>query len=103
MAAPLETEKPRGIAALFGGSPQQVLRAFDIAWPAVLESVFVALAGLIDSLMVSTLGAAAVASVGLTTQPKFIALSLFIALNVSVSALVAAARARRTGTAPTRC
>ena len=89
MAAPLETEKPRGIAALFGGSPQQVLRAFDIAWPAVLESVFVALAGLIDSLMVSTLGAAAVASVGLTTQPKFIALSLFIALNVSVSALVA--------------
>ena len=85
----METEKPRGIAALFGGSPQQVLRAFDIAWPAVLESVFVALAGLIDSLMVSTLGAAAVASVGLTTQPKFIALSLFIALNVSVSALVA--------------
>lgn len=87
--APLETEKPRGIAALFGGSPQQVLCAFDIAWPAVMESVFVALAGLIDSLMVSTLGAAAVASVGLTTQPKFIALSLFIALNVSVSALVA--------------
>ena len=85
----METEKPRGIAALFGGSPQQVLCAFDIAWPAVLESVFVALAGLIDSLMVSTLGAAAVASVGLTTQPKFIALSLFIALNVSVSALVA--------------
>ena len=58
----METEKPRGIAALFGGSPQQVLCAFDIAWPAVLESVFVALAGLIDSLMVSTLGAAAVAA-----------------------------------------
>ena len=79
----------RHCRALFGGSPQQVLCAFDIAWPAVMESVFVALAGLIDSLMVSTLGAAAVASVGLTTQPKFIALSLFIALNVSVSALVA--------------
>ena len=66
----METEKPRGIAALFGGSPQQVLCAFDIAWPAVLESVFVALAGLIDSLMVSTLGAAAVAEDSIGQQDK---------------------------------
>lgn len=62
---------------------------FQMAWPSVLESFFVALAGLIDSFMVSSLGSYAVAAVGLTTNPKFIGLALFIATNVSVSALVA--------------
>lgn len=61
----------------------------DMAWPAIVESFFVAFAGLVDSLMVSSLGSYAVASVGLTTQPKFIGLSLFFALNVAISALVA--------------
>ena len=64
----------------------------DMAWPAILESFFVAFAGLIDSLMVSSLGAYAVAAVGLTTQPKFLGLSLFFATNVAVSALVARRR-----------
>ncbi len=61
----------------------------SMAWPAIVESFFVAFAGLVDSYMVSSLGANAVAAVGLTTQPKFIALALFFALNISVSALVA--------------
>ncbi len=66
-----------------------VKKVIHIAWPAVLESFFTAFVGLVDSFMVSSLGAAAVASVGLTTQPKFIGLSLFFAANVAVSALVA--------------
>lgn len=61
----------------------------QMAWPAVCESFFVALAGMVDSLMVSSLGASAVAAVGLTTQPKFMGFALFFAMNVSVSALVA--------------
>ncbi len=64
----------------------------SMAWPAILESFFVAFAGLVDSLMVSSLGPYAVAAVGLTTQPKFLGLSLFIAMNVSLSALVARRR-----------
>ncbi|MCR5256379.1 MAG: MATE family efflux transporter [Acetatifactor sp.] len=60
-----------------------------MAWPAVLESFFIAFAGLVDSYMVSSLGSTAVASVGLTTQPKFMGFSMFFALNVAVSALVA--------------
>ena len=60
-----------------------------MAWPAILESFFTAFAGLVDSFMVSTMGAYSVAAVGLTTQPKFIGLSLFFATNVSISALVA--------------
>lgn len=63
-----------------------------MAWPAVCESFFVALAGLIDSLMVSSIGSYAVAAVGLTAQPKFMGLALFLAINVSVSALVARRR-----------
>ncbi len=55
----------------------------------MLESFFAAFAGLVDSLMVSSLGSYAVAAVGLTTQPKFLGLSLFIASNVAISALVA--------------
>ena len=61
----------------------------EMAWPAVIESFFVAFAGLVDSLMVSRMGSYAVAAVGLTTQPKFMGLSMFFAINVSVSALVA--------------
>ena len=64
----------------------------SMAWPAILESFFVAFAGMVDSYMVSTLGSHAVAAVGLTTQPKFVGLSLFIAMNVSISALVARRR-----------
>ena len=60
-----------------------------MAWPSVLESFFVALIGMVDSLMVSRVGAHAVAAVGLTTQPKFIGLAAFTAANVAVSALVA--------------
>lgn len=60
-----------------------------MAWPAVLESFFVAFAGMVDSLMVSSIGTYAVAAVGLTTQPKYVALAMFLAMNVAVSAIVA--------------
>ena len=56
----------------------------NMAWPSIIESFFVAFAGLIDSLMVSSLGSYAVAAIGLTTQPKFMGLSLFFAVNVCV-------------------
>lgn len=73
----------------FNYSKENIMKTLDIAWPAMLESFFTAFAGLVDSLMVSSLGAYAVAAVGLTTQPKFVGLSLFVAANVSISALVA--------------
>lgn len=63
-----------------------------MAWPAVCESFFVSLAGMVDTYMVSSMGANAVAAVGLTTQPKFMGMSVFIAMNVAISALVARRR-----------
>ena len=64
-------------------------KALSVAWPAMAESFFVALAGMIDTMMVSALGPSAVAAVGLTNQPKFIGLTIFFGINVAVSALVA--------------
>lgn len=64
-------------------------RALSVAWPAMAESFFVVLAGMIDTMMVSALGPYAVSAVGLTVQPKFIGLTLFFGINVAVSALVA--------------
>ena len=70
-------------------SKSLIFETIKLAWPAILESFFVALAGLIDSYMVSSLGSSAVAAVGLTTQPKFVGLAMFFAVNTAVSALVA--------------
>ena len=74
---------------MFRYNRDDVRKTLNMAWPAILESFFTAFAGLVDSLMVSSLGSYAVAAVGLTTQPKFLGLSLFVAANVSISALVA--------------
>ena len=71
---------------------ENVHSAIGMAWPAIVESFFTAFAGLVDSLMVSSLGSYAVAAVGLTTQPKFVGMSVFFAVNVSISALVARRR-----------
>lgn len=70
-------------------SKNTIRSTLNMALPAIIESFFVAFAGLVDSFMVSSLGSNTVAAVGLTTQPKFMGLSVFIALNVALSALIA--------------
>lgn len=70
-------------------SKEHIGETLKMAWPSIVESFFVAAAGLIDSYMVSSMGSYAVAAVGLTTQPKFMGLALFFAVNTAVSALVA--------------
>lgn len=71
-------------------SEKQIIKdTLNVAWPSVLESFFICLAGVVDTIMVGTLGSYAIAAVGLTTQPKFMGLALFISLNVAVSAIVA--------------
>ncbi len=62
---------------------------FDITWPSVLESVLVALAGMVDTYMVSSLGKAAVSSIGVTNQPKFFMYTAFFATGTVISLLVA--------------
>ncbi|HCS75226.1 MAG TPA: MATE family efflux transporter [Clostridiales bacterium] len=60
-----------------------------IAWPSFLEMTLTQLASMVDMMMVGQLGSWAISSVGLTTQPKFLLMLMFMAMNVGATALVA--------------
>ena len=61
-----------------------------IALPSIIEMVLMSLIGSVDTMMVGNeLGAEALSSVGLPTQPRMVILCLFFALNVGVTAIVA--------------
>lgn len=60
-----------------------------IAGPSVAEMVLMSLIGSFDVMMVGGLGPEAIAAVGLAGQPRMLLLSLFFALNVGVTAIVA--------------
>ncbi len=62
---------------------------FDMAWPSVTESVLISLAGMVDTYMVSSLGKKAVAAIGVTNQPKYFVFTVFFAINVAISTLIA--------------
>ncbi len=64
-------------------------RIVQLAWPAVFEQILVTLFGMVDMMMVGGVGPAAIAAIGLTNQPLFLALAAFMALNVGTTALVA--------------
>lgn len=63
-----------------------------IALPSVVEMVLLSLVSSVDTIMVGTLGPAAIAAVGLTGQPRMLMLSIFFALNIGVTAVVARRR-----------
>ena len=60
-----------------------------IAWPSFVELTLTQLASMADMMMVGQLGAYAISGVGLTNQPKFLLMTMFIAMNVGSTALVA--------------
>ncbi len=64
-------------------------RIVTIAWPSAVELFLTSLASMVDMMMVGQLGAWAISSVGLTTQPKFVLQAVFLALNSGATALVA--------------
>jgi len=67
---------------------QQVNR---LAWPAMAEMLLMTFTHMVDMIMVGQLGPAAIAAVGLSTQPMFLLLGLFQALASGSTALVARA------------
>ncbi|MGI6148051.1 MAG: MATE family efflux transporter [Limnochordia bacterium] len=60
-----------------------------IAWPSLVELTLTQLTSMVDLMMVGGLGPVAIAAVGLTTQPKFLLMTMFMAMNVGATALVA--------------
>ena len=77
--------------------------AIDMAWPSAIESVLVGLVSSIDTMMVGSLGASAIAAVGITNQPKFILLAAIFSLNVGVTAIVARRRGEKDREGANRC
>ena len=71
-------------------SQREIYKAVStIAMPSMAEMVLMSLIGTVDLMRVGSLGSSAIASVGLTSQPRMIMLSMFMALNVGVTAIVA--------------
>jgi len=60
-----------------------------ISLPAIAESLFVVLTMIVDTKMVADLGVEAISAVAVTNQPSFFIFSIFFALNITVSALIA--------------
>lgn len=68
-----------------------------IAWPSFVELLLTQLASMVDLMMVGSMGGTAnpeigvnaLSAVGLTTQPKFLLMGAFIAMNTGITALVA--------------
>ena len=60
-----------------------------IAGPSFVELTLTQLTSMADLMMVGQLGAWAITAVGLTTQPKFLMMTMFMAMNVGATALVA--------------
>lgn len=70
-------------------SAQAYRDVWHIAGPSVLEMVAQSLISSADTMMVGTLGSAAIAAVGLTNQPRMLMLAIFFAMNTGVTAIVA--------------
>ena len=77
---------------LKGITKQTVTDTLSMAWPSVLEFVFLQLISMIDSVMVAGLGKSAVAAIGLTNQAMFIRLIPTTAGNIALAAMVARRR-----------
>lgn len=73
-----------------------------IAWPSFIELLLTQLVSMVDLMMVGSMGGEAnpemgvqaLSAVGLTTQPKFLLMTAFIAMNTGVTALVARHKGR---------
>lgn len=64
-------------------------RIVSLAWPAIVENLLHSMVGIVDTAMVGRLGAAALAATGLGNQISMLGLTVFSALSIGSTALVA--------------
>lgn len=84
--------KPLGEIAPVG---HLLKNTIHMAWPSVVESLLISSVIIINMMMVATLGSEAIAAVGLTAQPRLMALAIFISMSIALSAIVARRRGQR--------
>lgn len=71
------------------GSGQRRKLIIALTWPTLAENLLTSVMSMADMIMVGALGAYALSAVGLVTQPKFIMMAAFMAMNIGTTALVA--------------
>ena len=71
------------------GTKQTYGGLWKLAAPSVAELVLTSLIGMVDTQMVSGLGDSAIAAVALVAQPRMLVLSIFMAMNVGLTATLA--------------
>ncbi|MCL2056393.1 MAG: MATE family efflux transporter [Oscillospiraceae bacterium] len=74
------------------GAKEAFSTGFGVAYPAIVETFFIALIHMVNTIMVSIMGAGAIAAVGIVGQPLFIVQTLVFSLNASVTAIAARRR-----------
>ena len=91
-----DVEPPSKQIDIEADSPGQKRKLIiSLTWPALAENILTAFMSMADMIMVSGLGAYAISAVGLCTQPKFIMMAAFMAMNVGTTALVARCKGAR--------
>lgn len=95
LLSPKYMVKPQQICGEIAPGRDIYRRTLQMAWPAAIESILVALVGAVDTMMVGGIGAEAIAAVGITNQPKLILMALIMSLNIGVTAVVARRRGEK--------
>ena len=72
-----------------GSAGQKRKLIISLTWPALAENVFMSTISMVAMIMVGDLGSYAISAVGLITQPRFLLMAAFIAMNTGTTALVA--------------
>ncbi|HAH97370.1 MAG TPA: hypothetical protein DCL69_10820, partial [Firmicutes bacterium] len=77
MAVPQGTLGPHGPQGQHGELAIKEARknVIHLAWPAVFEQLLIQLFSMVDMMMVGGVGPAAIAAIGLTNQPVFLAMA----------------------------
>lgn len=78
-------------------------QTLSIAWPSTVEGALMSIIGSIDTMMVGTLGAASIAAVGLTSQPRMIMLVLAQSLCIGTTAICARRKGAHDQTGANQC
>ncbi|MCU6795976.1 MATE family efflux transporter [Paenibacillus sp. WQ 127069] len=83
---------PQVLLKLETGGKKEIRKVIlQLAGPSLVENMMMNLLQMIVMIMVGHVGAEAVTAVGLTNQPVFFALAIFMALNIGTTAIIARA------------
>lgn len=77
------------LAQMLAADPVRDKRIILLAWPVMAEMFLQTLTQMVDMAMVGRLGRAAIASIGLSMRPLFVAQAIFLGLGVATTAMVA--------------